>query len=99
MKYYAVKYARMDSVLGEMTLPEPYIYENESIPELVEYLAPVCEELHLTIVSIRPATDDEVYNYLRGDVADDDDDDPEWDEHFAETEDFWEELIAEAEGQ
>jgi hypothetical protein len=89
----------MDSVLGELTLPEPYIYEKESISELVEYLAPVLQDLSLTIVSIRPATDDEVYNYLRGDVADDDDDDPEWDEYFAEAEDFWEELIAEAEGQ
>ena len=98
MKYYAVYYALDVKELGEMRLPEPYVYEAESIPQLVADIAPICQELHLVIVSIRPATDAEVYEYLRGDVADDDED-PEWDEYFAEAEEFWEELLAEAEGQ
>jgi len=79
MKYYAVKYALVVEGLGEMNLPEPYIYEAESIPALVADLAPTCKEANLTIVSVRPATDAEVLEYLRGDVIDDDTD-PEWDE-------------------
>lgn len=98
MKYYAVKYALVVKELGEMQLPEPYIYEAENVPQLVTDLAPVCQEANLTIVSIRPATDDEIYNYLRGDVEDDEDD-PEWDEFDDGYDEFWEELIAEAEGQ
>lgn len=89
MKYYAVYYALVVKELGEMRLPEPYIYYDESIPQLVENLAPILQELHLTIVSIRPATDDEIRRYLL-------DQDPEDYEGYEE---FFEELIAEVEGQ
>ena len=98
MKYYAVKFALVVEGLGEMNLPEPYIYEEESIPALVADLAPTCKEANLTIVSVRPATDDEVHDYLKGIVADDDTD-PEWDEYDDGYDEFWEELIAEVEGQ
>ena len=92
MEYYAVKYA-LTTTIGKLSLPEPYVYEAESIPQLVADIAPTCEDCHLTIVSIRPATDAEVYNYLRGDVADDESD-PEWDEPEDGYDEFWENLIA-----
>ena len=98
MKYYAVKYALVVKELGEMTLPEPYVYEAESIPALVANLAPTCEEANLVIVSVRPATDSEVYDYLRGDVADEDED-PEWEEFDDGYDEFWEELISDVEVQ
>ena len=98
MEYYAVKYA-LTTQMGKLTLPEPYVYEAESIPHLVADITPTCEDCHLTIVSIRPATDAEIYNYLRGDVDDDTDSDPEWDEFDDGYDEFWEELIAEVEGQ
>lgn len=93
MKFYSVKFALNVQGLGELNLPEPYIYEAENIPQLVADITPIATETELTIVSIRPATDDEVYTYLKGDVADEDTEDPEWDEPDDEYDAFWEELI------
>lgn len=98
MKYYAVEFALNVQELGEMRLPEPYVYEAESIPHLVTDIAPVCEETKLTIVSIRPATDDEALEYLRCDVVEDDQD-PEWDEPDDGYAEFWQDLIDDIDGQ
>lgn len=96
MKYYSVKFALNVAELGEMTLANPYVYEAESIQQLVAELTPICEECNLVMVSICPATDAEVLEYLRGDVEDED---PEWDEYDDGYDEFWEELIVEVGGQ
>lgn len=97
MKYYSVKFALNVADLGEMSLANPYVYEAESIPQLVTELAPICEDSNLVIVSIQPATEDEVYEYLRGDVEEDEAD-PEWDEYDDGYDEFWQELIESIEG-
>lgn len=96
MKYYSVKFAMVVAELGELSLADPYVYEAESIPQLVADIAPVCGE-SLVIVSIQPATDAEVFEYLHGPFEDEEPEyeEPDWDEYDDE---FWEELIAEAEG-
>ena len=92
MKYFAVGFALNVRGIGECRLPEPYVYEAESIPQLVANLAPICEEENLTITFVRYANDAEVDDYLRGELEDAVDEN-DWD--LTDYDEFWDKQIAE----
>jgi hypothetical protein len=94
MKYYAVEFEFNHPEMYENPTIRPVVHATENVLKLVLGLTPICEDSDLSIVSVRPATEDEIAEY-QAEEASQYIEEEEYDD--TEYEEFWKGLIDDVE--